>query len=102
MSDKVVGVVTPDDVKVHLLMFTGLLQSVLNWLPATDSMAKVKKVGELLIAISSQEWFIGLITYLLNTFHNEPVTQENLGKCLAFYGKKVEEGAEKPVKFDLQ
>lgn len=105
MADKkevVVGAnITPEDVKKHLQMFTTVLQSVMSWLPATESTAKIKKVGDLLVAIAAQEWFVGLIVYLLNTFHNEPVTQESLGQALSFYGKKVE-GGEKPVVFDLK
>src|SRR5688572_8380326 len=100
MAKKVVGDVTPDDVKKHLVMFVAVIQTVINWIPGEVGV-KVKRVGELLVGIATQEWFVGLITYLLNTFQDKPITEADLGKALAHYGKEVEEG-KRPVNFDLK
>jgi hypothetical protein len=93
--------VTQEEVRRQLTMFVAVLQTVVAWIPGEVGVG-VKKVATLLVGLSTQDWFVGLVTYLLNTFGDKPVTQDQLSDALSHFAKSVKSSEELPVKFDLK
>lgn len=100
MSELVVGHhVTPEEVKAQTIMFVAMFTSMASWLPADN---KMKATAEKIVAVANQEWFPGFMAYIINIFHDKPVTPENLKEALNTFGAKVDEQKDFKVKFDLQ
>lgn len=92
---------TPEDVRKHLDMFSNVISTVVKWIPGEVG-TKAKKLADLIVTIFAQDWFVGLIVYLINTFSDTPLDREIVGAALEHYALALKENKSTPVKFDLE
>lgn len=85
MSDEMVVGVNEDTVRMYLGMLTGLLENMSRFLPG-----KAKEVAVLLVTLTKTDWFVGLVTFVLDRFQGQSVDQEKLADALHEYASNVE------------
>jgi hypothetical protein len=77
MSDEMVVGVNDNVVRTYLEMVAGILQKVSNLLPG-----KAKSVALMLVTLTQTDWFVGLVTFVLDKFQGQEVDTNSLNDAL--------------------
>jgi hypothetical protein len=77
MSDEMVVGVNNNVVRTYLEMVGGILQKVSNLLPG-----KAKSVALMLVTLTQTDWFVGLVTFVLDKFQGQEVDTNSLNSAL--------------------
>lgn len=77
MSDEMVVGVNDNVVRMYLGMVAGVLQNVSNLLPG-----KAKSVALMLVTLTQTNWFVGLVTFVLDKFQGQEVDTNSLNSAL--------------------
>jgi hypothetical protein len=77
MSDEMVVGVNDNVVRMYLGMLGDLLKNVSKLLPG-----KAKDVALLLVTLTQTDWFVGLVTFVLDKFQGQEVDTNSLNSAL--------------------
>jgi hypothetical protein len=95
MPENVVGAVAKDDLKKYLLLAVSTFNGIAAFIPG-DAGKTLKQISVIFGQVASQDWFIDLLYFLLNTFQNTTPTHEQLAQAVSHFTDKLKEHGTAP------
>ncbi len=87
----------PNVIKPHLELFMKIANGVASMLPGAVG-TTVRSVLSLLSSVITEDWFLELVCYLLNSFAKKEVTTQELSDALKHYATQIKVvGAQPPL-----
>jgi hypothetical protein len=94
------GHMTVDEVRKNMESFANTAELFIAWIPG-DVGQRARQILNVMKVLFVQEWFVQLITYLMNTFlNNETPNSDELAVALKFYAERVGVVGQAPVVFE--
>ena len=89
---------TPDKIKPQILMYLMMANGIVMMLPE-NAKKSVKEFLDITNGLVNKDWFLDLLSYLLNTFEDGKVTKEEFMNALDHFVQEIKADSNAPLMF---